>query len=139
MIFIITIATLAICISAWSLRVGKTDVALNVGNVISYGISMIGSFLGLPSIHSEMDALRKIAKYKNRPKAVDIIVVGITPGGQLAESHPCVDCIKYMQRTGIKIKHVYYSTRDRVIVKENFHDMLMCGKRYESHGRRGYG
>ncbi len=87
-----------------------------------------------------MDALTKVRNWKNMPKTIDMLVVRINRLGELSESRPCLHCILFIERSGINVKNVYYSTRDRIIVKENFKNMKNSPLTYTSSGiRNGVG
>jgi hypothetical protein len=104
--------------------------------MIAYGCNSNVKFKHMPSKHAEVDAITKVKYWKNRPKNIDLLVVRLTKSGQLAESRPCFDCIEFIEKTGINVKNVYYSTCDRVIVKENFKHMKNNPITYVSSGVR---
>ncbi len=66
----------------------------------------------MPSKHAEIDAYNKIRNYKNMPKKIDIFVIRLTKLGILAESRPCYHCLDFLEKSGLNIKYVYYSTSD---------------------------
>ncbi len=90
----------------------------------------------MPSLHAEMDAYSKIKGFKGITKKVDLFVIRITKGGNLAESRPCFHCIDYLSRSKLKIQDVYYSTSDGTIVSETFSDMVLSGTKYVTSGYR---
>lgn len=81
------------------------------------------------SIHAEQDALMglKPNKYRNRKKAVNIMVVRISRMGKLQSSKPCMYCIEAMMNTGVhrgyKINKVFYSNSDETISYETLYNM----------------
>ena len=72
----------------------------------------------MPSIHAEIDAYYKIKNYKNIGKKLDLFVIRITKGGNLAESRPCFHCIDILSKSKLNICNVYYSTSSGKIAKE---------------------
>jgi len=88
------------------------------------------------STHAEVAALNKIIGLKTRPKKLDLIVVRYTKLGLLSESRPCMHCLKRLTTSNINIRHIYYSTGNGIIVRENLHSMLNCSKTYISSGFR---
>lgn len=53
----------------------------------------------------------------------DLLVIKISHTKRLKESRPCYHCLRKLERSGIKIQNVYYSTRDSIIMKEKFSEM----------------
>lgn len=88
----------------------------------------------MPTLHAEIDAYTKIKNYKNVPKKMDLLVVRITNGGNLAESRPCFHCINILAKSRLNIKNIYYSTSDRTIVCEKFVDLISSSKKYITRG-----
>ncbi len=104
------------------------------GDKIILGENSLRTMPGCPiSTHAEMDVLRKVLKSKSVvpgtvPKRIDkydILVIRISKTYKLGSSRPCYHCINTMMNTSsIKIRHVYYSTRDGKIARERLDDML---------------
>lgn len=90
----------------------------------------------MPSKHAEMDAITKIKSWKNIPKCIDMFVIRISKTGELSESRPCAHCIDFIEKSGINVRNVYYSTKDRVVVKEIFKHMKNSPNTYVSSGVR---
>lgn len=88
----------------------------------------------MPSLHAEIDAYSKIKNYKNIPKKLDLLVIRITNGGNLAESRPCFHCINILAKSKLNIKNVYYSTSGGIIVCEKFTDLILNSKKYITGG-----
>lgn len=61
------------------------------------------------------------AKYKNRRSKLDIWVIRVTKTGELKNSYPCNECLKFMKSYGID--RVYYSDDNGEIVCEKLNDM----------------
>lgn len=102
---------------------------------LAFGTNSNDKFFHMPSKHAEMDALRKL-NYKNLPRTVDIFVIRISKTGILGESRPCIDCLKMMERSGLNIKYIYYSTKDGTILRERFSKMFYSDSTYVSSGIR---
>lgn len=77
----------------------------------------------MPSTHAEMSAYFKIRHYKNIAKKLDLFVIRITKGGNLAESRPCFHCVDVLAKSKLNIVNVYYSTAEGTIVYEKFSSM----------------
>ncbi len=78
----------------------------------------------MPSLHAEIDAFSKIKNYKNIGKKLDLFVIRITKGGNLAESRPCFHCIDILSKSKLNICNVYYSTSSGTIVCESFKNLV---------------
>lgn len=78
----------------------------------------------MPSLHAEIDAYSKIKGYKNISKKLDLLVIRITKGGNLAESRPCFHCIDILAKSYLNICDVYYSTAEGTIVCETFKSLV---------------
>ena len=79
------------------------------------------------TIHAELDALRKIAKLRQYPKILDILVINLDKNNNLREAKPCVHCISILHNSKYKIKNVFYSTKvnnEYCIVQEKFSKMI---------------
>jgi hypothetical protein len=104
------------------------------GNKIILGENSSRTMPGCPiSTHAEMDVLRKVLKSKSIvhgtvPKRIDkydILVIRISKTYKLGSSRPCYHCINTMMNaSSIKIRYVYYSTRDGKIARERLDEML---------------
>lgn len=93
----------------------------------------------LISIHAEVDALNKLKKkpaIKN--KHYDLLVVRLTKTNILGESRPCQHCIQSLLQSGIKIRNVYYSTKNGTIACETLKTMIDSDLTYISTGYRRF-
>ena len=111
------------------------------GDKIILGENSLRTMPGCPiSTHAEMDVLRKVLKSKSVPKRIDkydIIVIRISRTYKLGSSRPCYHCINTMMNaSSIKIRYVYYSTRDGKIVRERLDEMLKSELTHVSTGWR---
>ena len=106
------------------------------GKKLAFGSSENITCRFMPSKHAEIDAYNKIKTYKNMPKKIDIFVIRLTKTGLLSESRPCYHCINSLEKSGLNIKYVYYSTSDGLIVKEIFKTMKYSDITYVSSGMR---
>lgn len=88
----------------------------------------------MPSTHAEIDAYCKIKNYRNTPKKLDLFVVRITKTGKIAESKPCMHCIKILGKTRLQIQNVYYSTNDEKIVCDTFYNLINCSSHHVTGG-----
>ena len=73
------------------------------------------NFQRVSSIHAEDNAIRKLPNLScKRFKKVDIMVIRVNKGGNLANSKPCMNCIQIMSTRlpakGYNLCDVYYST-----------------------------
>lgn len=93
------------------------------GKKLAWGANSNAKHKGLPSKHAEVAAIEKIKRKRNIPKALDIVVIRLSPTGQLGESRPCYHCICAMLKSELPIKNVYYSTKSGNILKEKLTDM----------------
>ncbi len=84
----------------------------------------------MPSLHAEIDAYNKIKNCKHVPKKMDLFVIRITNGGNLAESRPCYHCIDILSKSRLDIRDVYYSTSGGTIVCETFKNLKLNSKKY---------
>ena len=87
------------------------------------------------SVHAEINALEKLKKVDKR-RGYDLLVVKKTKANLLGESRPCMHCIQRLIKSGINIRHVYYSTKKGTIEREKFNVMLESKKTYISSGHR---
>ena len=104
---------------------------------LAFGNNSTDAYFGMNSRHAEMDVLRKInVKYfqKSREK-LDLYVIRITKNGTMAESKPCMYCIKMLATSGINIKWIYYSTDNGDIIRVKLSE-LIAGEQYISKGQR---
>lgn len=112
----------------------------NWNGVTCYGCNSNEFFYNMPSKHAEMDAITKIKKWKNMHDKFDMLVVRFNKTGDLSESRPCPHCVQFMQnfsyKSNKKIKNIYYSTKEGVIVKESFNDIKKSPIIYISSGFR---
>jgi len=104
------------------------------GKKVVIGFNNTTNWNYMPTLHAEIDAYTKIKNYKNVPKKMDLLVVRITNGGNLAESRPCFHCINILAKSKLNIKNIYYSTSDRTIVCEKFVDLVSSTKKYVTRG-----
>lgn len=85
--------------------------------------------------HAEHDAIenlnkkRRIERKKRKScTVVNMLVIRYNKTNKLVNSKPCVHCIHKMInipiKHGYKIKYVYYSDTDRIIVKKKLTDLL---------------
>ncbi len=88
----------------------------------------------MPSLHAEIDAYNKIKNFKHMPKKIDLFVIRITKGGNLAESRPCYHCIDILSKSRLNIRNVYYSTSYGTIVCETFENLRLNSKKYITTG-----
>jgi len=78
-----------------------------------------------PGIHAEHDAINKLKPIKRKKylQNVKLLVIRISKKNKLQSSKPCANCIKTMkslpEKKGYKIKNIYYSNENGVIVKSN--------------------
>jgi len=80
-------------------------------------------------IHAEVAAIKhmqrgRYTRGKDRMRnEYDLYVIRLSRIGLLGESKPCINCIQRLRESGIKIRYVYYSTKNRDIVCEKFSQM----------------
>lgn len=80
--------------------------------------------------HAEQDALGKVKPIKNGRKKrnkifIDLLVIRVTPGNNLALSTPCDHCrkiMRYMTPEGYAIRYIHYSKSDGTIASEKLRD-----------------
>jgi len=83
--------------------------------------------------------LNKFTKRKTKKRiiVVDLLVIRVSKTGKLGNSRPCKHCLLHLsQNKDVKVRNVYYSTRDTTIVREKFNTMLESDKTYVSSGFR---
>jgi tRNA(Arg) A34 adenosine deaminase TadA len=86
--------------------------------------------------HAEINCLRSYKKIKDKPNRLDIIVIRLSKTGILGQSRPCHDCLKSLQKSGIDIRYVIYSTDNQKIIRERFCDMIKSIYSHKSSGFR---
>jgi cytidine deaminase len=87
--------------------------------------------------HAEQNALKKLMSLPNKKmKNISLLVIRITKTGTVGESRPCLHCLSAMERSKLKIKWVYYSTKEGTIVREKLSEMKESEKTYISTGNR---
>ena len=94
------------------------------GKKVAFGMNELSKWNYMPSTHAEINAFSKIKGYKNISKKLDLFVIRITKGGNLAESRPCFHCIDILSKSHLNICNVYYSTSEGTIVCEAFGSMV---------------
>jgi hypothetical protein len=94
------------------------------GKKVAFGMNQPFKWNYMPSLHAEIDAFSKIKNYKNIGKKLDLFVIRITKGGNLAESRPCFHCIDILSKSKLNICNVYYSTSSGTIVCESFKNLV---------------
>lgn len=67
-----------------------------------------------------MDVINKV---RNKSDTLDLCVVRISKDGILKNSKPCKTCIKFIEKSKIKIKNIYYSNSKGEIIKSNLNDL----------------
>lgn len=84
------------------------------------------------SIHSEIDAIKKLKRFRHRGKrlkSLDMIVIRINNSGtKLGASKLCEKCIigasTMPQKYGYKINNVYYSNSDGTLTKTTLSQLI---------------
>jgi len=104
------------------------------GKKVSFGMNDTRTWNYMPSMHAEIDAYSKIKNYKNISKKLDLFVIRITKGGNLAESCPCFHCINVLSKSHLNICNVYYSTSEGTIVRKSFKNLIVNSNNYVSTG-----
>jgi cytidine deaminase len=111
-----------------------------INGKLSYGINSNRSFYNISSTHSEMEAIYNLKNKQKLPKSIDILVIKLDRFGNLGESKPCYYCLQYMnyfQKTSkIIIKNIYYSTKNKGIIKVKFHELLNSDNQHISYGMK---
>lgn len=97
----------------------------NRKNNVYYGKSYGDKFYNSSSTHAEMDVISRIIGYKGRSDLFDIFCVRVHRTGTVGNSKPCSHCHKYMRKSGINIKDIYYSDGNGNIIKESF-NTIQC-------------
>jgi cytidine deaminase len=87
------------------------------------------------TLHAEMNAIDKLKKCKKR-KQIHLIVIRVNKLGQLRNSKPCGQCLKYLahqsKKIGIKIQSVFYSNDQAEIECQRFFKLLLEEKKFTS-------
>lgn len=78
--------------------------------------------------HAESNALSKLIKNKNKNKliSVDLLVIKTDKTLRLKNSKPCFKCIEHMAKLplyGYRMRYVYYTDVNGIIVKTNFNNL----------------
>jgi len=89
---------------------------------VSHGKSSAIKQYNTPSLHAEIDALKKLTKYY-ASQELDLIVVRFSNGLELLPSRPCYNCLKTLLNSNVRIKNIYYSDHGE-ICKEKFSTMI---------------
>jgi hypothetical protein len=112
-------------------------------NILSFGFNF--DIEGRkPGIHAEHDAILKLKpiKYKKHLINVNILVIRISKRNKLQISKPCINCIQKMksipETKGYRIKNVYYSNDNGMIVKSNLYKLENEELHYSRCFRRNY-
>jgi len=97
-----------------------------VGNNALIAMNKEDKGFDLMSIHAERNVLLKYQKLYNgkNKKTWNLLVIRISRNGQsIGISRPCHHCLQHLQYSGIKLKHIYYTTQTGGIEKETFSNM----------------
>lgn len=86
-----------------------------------------------PSLHAEIDAIKKCPSYYLR-RGINLCVFSYTSTGNLRSSRPCFHCLKTLSK--FKIRYVYYSNEEGNICKEKFIQMIESDLTIVSSGMR---
>jgi len=111
-------------------------------NILSYGFNKVtGRNNG--SIHAEHDAINKLKPLgRNKKEIINLLVVRFSKNKKLQNSKPCANCIKNMknlpQKKGYKIKNIYYSNDNGVIVKITLSNLENQQLHYSKYFRHKY-
>jgi cytidine deaminase len=99
-------------------------------NILSFGFNMVGDMAGYePGIHAEHDAINHLRPLtrKKHLQNVNILVIRLSKKNKIQHSKPCANCIENMrilpEKKGYRIKHIYYSNYEGVIVKSSLHQL----------------
>ena len=108
----------------------KGNNVLKKANILSLGFNMMGdTSKNQPGIHAEHDAINKLKPIKRKKylQNVKLLVIRISKKNKLQSSKHCANCIKTMkslpEKKGYKIKNIYYSNENGVIVKSNLRNL----------------
>lgn len=105
---------------------------------LAHGYNHTYSYRGFNSTHAEMDVINKLDLhyYKRNRIKLDLYVVRVSKSGNIAESKPCMHCIKTMIKSELNIKNVYYSNSNGEIVKTTLYELYMMDSQYITRGAR---
>jgi hypothetical protein len=81
----------------------------------------------ISSIHAEVAALNNL-RYSHYLKYIDLVVIRINKSGNLCNSKPCSNCVKFMNTILIKrrykISNIYYSDENSNIIKTTLQKLI---------------
>lgn len=84
-----------------------------------------------------MSCIQKSNKITEKEKYYNLLVFRIDKKN-IKNSKPCLNCLKYINKSKLKIKNIYYSNSDGGINKESFEhllkntDWISSGSRYRN-------
>lgn len=87
--------------------------------------------------HAEMTALDRLQRHcsRNQVETYDILVIRVSRTGAYGSSRPCFHCIRTMMKhPRVRVRNVYYSTNEGMIVREKLSEMLVTTPPYISAG-----
>ena len=67
-----------------------------------------------------MSAIQKIKNTKMCNQKLDLCVIKILNNGEIKNSKPCKNCIKYIEKSKINLQYVYFSDTNGQIIKTTF-------------------
>lgn len=104
----------------------KAKNVLKKANILTFGFNRMGDVDGTEAgIHAEHDAINKLKPlYKKKNlESINLLVIRLSKNNKLQNSKPCVNCIKTLktlpQKKGYKIKNIYYSNDNGLIIKSS--------------------
>jgi cytidine deaminase len=93
--------------------------------------------------HAETNALSKLIKIRrknaNRMIVIDLLVIRTDKSLNFKNSKPCYKCIDHMAnlpKYGYRIRYVYYSNCDGVIIRKKLSELYDEENKHVSHGFR---
>lgn len=108
----------------------KANNVLKKASILSFGFNRMGDSNGNePGVHAEHDVLNKLKPLKRnkRLESINLLVIRFSKNNKLQNSKPCANCIKTMktlpQKKGYRIKNIYYSNDNGVILKSNLRNL----------------
>ena len=114
----------AACIMKGKIRPDKR------ANILSFGFNMVGDITGYePGLHAEHDAINRLRPLtrKKHLQNINILVIRISKNNKIQHSKPCANCIENMrilpERKGYRIKHIYYSNYEGMIVRSTLQQL----------------
>jgi ribosomal protein L28 len=114
-------------------------------NILSFGFNRIGDIDGINNgVHAEHDAINKLKPLERnkRLQNINILVIRFSKNNKLQNSKPCANCIKTMktlpEKKGYKIKNVYYSNDNGVIIRSNIKSLESEELHYSRFYRRKF-